>query len=70
MIRALRGSGKRRNDWVRSFAVQRKMDKSDTTAADWQQSVLYWDRKENVHCLDWDAIEFFEELARRFQQSK
>lgn len=64
MIRALRG--KRRNDWVRSFALQRRFDTSVDAAADWQQSVLYWDRKENVHCLDLDAIGFFDELTQRF----
>jgi NAD-dependent SIR2 family protein deacetylase len=65
MIRALRV--KRRSDWIRSFALQRKFDTSLTAAADWQQSVLYWDKKENVHCLDVDAIEFFEELLRRYR---
>jgi hypothetical protein len=65
MIRALRGSGKRRSDWIRSFALQRLFDTSAAAAADWQQSVLYWGRKENVHCLDLDAIGFFEELSRR-----
>jgi NAD-dependent SIR2 family protein deacetylase len=69
MIRALRGSGKRRNDWIRSFALQRRFDTSAAAAADWQQSVLYWDRKENVHCLDLDVIGFFEDLVRRHHDS-
>jgi hypothetical protein len=58
MIRAMRGS--KRQGYVRSFALQRR-----STDADWQQSLLYWDKKENVRCLDVDAIEFFEELVRR-----
>jgi NAD-dependent SIR2 family protein deacetylase len=67
MIRALRG--KRRSDWIRSFALHRRFDTSATAAADWQQSVLYWDRKENVHCLDLDAIDFLGELSRRYLEN-
>lgn len=65
MIRAIRGINRRDRDWVRSFALQRQRDLSETAVADWKQTVMYWDKKENVHCLDTDAIEFVRELARR-----
>jgi hypothetical protein len=66
MIRAMRG--KKRAGWIKSFALQRQFDRSTVAAADWQQSVLYWDRKENVRCLDIDAIPFVEELVRRYRE--
>jgi len=65
MIRAIRGINRRDRDWVRSFALQRQKDLSEAAVADWKQSVMYWDKKENVQCLDTDAIEFVRELARR-----
>lgn len=66
MIRAFRG--KRPAGWVRSFAIQQRFDNSADAVADWEQSVLYWDKKESVHCIDIDAIEFFNELLRRFHE--
>jgi SIR2-like protein len=66
MIRAMRG--KKRAGWIKSFALQRQFDTSTVAAADWQQSVLYWDKKENVRCLDIDAIPFVEELVRRCRE--
>jgi hypothetical protein len=66
MIRALRG--RKRTGWIRSFALQRQFDTSEFAAADWQQSVLYWDKKENVRCMDIDAIPFLEELTRRYRE--
>jgi hypothetical protein len=64
MIRAMRL--KKRAGWIKSFALQRQFDTSTVAAADWQQSVLYWDKKENVRCLDIDAIPFVEELGSVF----
>ena len=64
MIRALRGH--KRKGWVRSFALQRQLDMSDFGVADWTQSVMYWDKKENVHCLDFDAISFMETLLQHY----
>jgi hypothetical protein len=65
MIRAMRGLNRRDRDWIRSFALQRQHDGSAAAAADWKQSVMYWDKKENVNCLDIDAIEFIRELVGR-----
>jgi hypothetical protein len=62
MIRAMRGSFNR--DWTRSFAVQRR-PADPVDALDWEQSVMYWDRKENVHCIDVDAVQFVDELVQR-----
>ncbi len=69
MIRALRGTKRSKDiDYVRSFALQRYFEASE--AADWNQSVMYWNRKENVHCMNVDAIGFFEELAKRFHEAR
>ncbi len=65
MIRAIRGVNRRDRDWVRSFALQRQRDLSEVAVADWKQTVMYWDKKENVQCLDIDAIEFVRELVKR-----
>jgi hypothetical protein len=65
MIRAMRGINRRDRDWVKGFALQRQFDTSDAASADWQQSVMYWAKKENVNCLDVDAIEFVRELVTR-----
>lgn len=66
IIRAMRGT--QRKDFVRSFALNRAFDRTGPAAADWDQSVMYWNRKENVHLIDVDATDFFEDLARRLKQ--
>lgn len=61
MIRSLRGKKK---EWTRSFALQPLFDKSEIAKAEWNQSVMYWERMENVQVLDMEGINFAEELAR------
>lgn len=64
MVRAMRGI--KRKDWVRSFALHRRYDMSAAATADWEQSVMYWTKKENVNVLDTDAIAFVEELTAKY----
>jgi len=61
MLRALRARrGNRGVDWAESFAVQKR-------SSDWDSVVLYFSQKENIKCFDEDALDFMEELWRRFQ---
>jgi hypothetical protein len=53
--------------YVKSFAVQRRPDDNPYHAAEWDASVLYWDRLENVHCFNIDAPGFMNELAKRYK---
>ena len=63
MLRAFRGM---RSD-LASFAIQRRPQQA-SLAAEWDQSVLHWDRREGLKCFDMDALLFAQELADRFQR--
>jgi hypothetical protein len=62
LMRAMRQRANR--EWVRSFALQFHTTASETEKADWEHTVMYWGRKENVRCVNTDAIEFVECLVK------
>lgn len=64
MLRALRGPN--RDSKSKSFAIQRRPVGDESMAADWEASVLYWDRREHVRCFDMDAVEFVTTLAEKY----
>jgi len=68
MIRAMRAP-KVGPEWIRSFAIQRRPH-DESLAVDWDRSVVYWDRRENIRCFDVDALEFVTELASRYHDEK
>jgi SIR2-like domain len=68
MIRAMRAP-KVGPDWIRSFAIQRRPD-DESLAFDWDRSVVYWDKRENIRCFDVDALEFVAELAARYRSEQ
>jgi hypothetical protein len=63
MLRAMRGKG----EWAKSFAIQMRPIEP-ALASDWESSVIYWDKRENVTCFNIDALAFVEELARRYRE--
>lgn len=69
LMRAMRlnGAGRRRDptDWTKSFAVQRKPS-DPRQAFDWDHTVWYLDRKDNIKCFDEDAHQFVAELEKRY----
>lgn len=62
MLRAIRGAKRS----VKSFAIQRRPD-DPGLRAEWDQSLMYWSKKEEVYCFDVDALDFVEELLRRYK---
>jgi NAD-dependent SIR2 family protein deacetylase len=54
--------------WIKSFAIQRKPENVEF-AADWESAVLYWNNRENIQCFDEDALDFVQELGRRYTLS-
>jgi hypothetical protein len=54
--------------WAKSFAVQRRPTDAPDLQAEWDASVLYWDKLENVHCFDVDAAEFMGQLLKRYKE--
>ncbi len=54
--------------WIKSFAIQRKPENAEF-ADDWESAVLYWNNRENIQCFDKDALEFVQELGRRYGES-
>jgi NAD-dependent SIR2 family protein deacetylase len=67
MIRAMRWAFPLR-DWTTSFAIQRRPSDAGF-ADDWENSVMYWNRKEQIECYDKDVLEFMSELGARYEAS-
>jgi NAD-dependent SIR2 family protein deacetylase len=59
----------RKDDDIRSFAVQRDLRVAANEAAsrEWESMVLYWERK-NISVYNCDALAFLRELDRRYQE--
>jgi len=59
----------RRDNDIRSFAVQRDLRPATNEAAnrEWESSVLYWERK-NISIYNCDALAFARELDRRYRE--
>jgi hypothetical protein len=66
MIRALRGDIAS-NNWIKSFAVQLR-PKSRKAASEWDSSVRYWDRRENITCVNTNASDFAFRLLTRYYE--
>jgi hypothetical protein len=65
MMRAMRGRKKGQLPDRASFAIQKRPAEQDL-AVEWESSVMYWDKRENLKAFDMDAVEFVAELKRRF----
>lgn len=65
LLRAIRG--KRAASSMASFAIQRRPKKRGL-AREWEESVVYWDKKEGLRCFDMDATDFCTELKERYDE--
>jgi hypothetical protein len=65
MIRTLRWSNPQ-PDWIRSFAIQRRPP-DQRSAVDFDNMVMYWSRKEGIHCFDEDAGAFAKQLKETWR---
>ena len=63
MMRAIRG--RRGRDSVKSFAIQ-KRPLDPGLASDWDLSVMYFEKHEELKCFNVDALEFMSELKTRY----
>ena len=62
IIRALRGQRA-----TKYFAIQ-KRPKESSYAKEWDASVIYWEKTEDLLCYNVDAAAFTTELRKRFEQ--
>jgi NAD-dependent SIR2 family protein deacetylase len=67
LMRAIRG--RKASGTIASFAIQRRPN-NDGLAKEWDESVVYWDRKEGLRCFDMDALAFCTELLDRYRASQ
>jgi hypothetical protein len=65
LLRALRGRRVNTSGEIYSFAIQRRPDEP-SLAQEWDRTVLYWGKKDSLRCFDMDALDFVDELQRRF----
>lgn len=65
MLRAIRGGRAGRPPDALSFAIQR-MPQEPGLAQEWEKTVMYWDKRENLSCYDMDAVGFVRELEQRY----
>jgi hypothetical protein len=63
MIRTLRWNNPQ-PDWIRSFAIQRRPP-DKRLAVDFDNMVIYWNRKEGILCFDADAGTFSTQLKEK-----
>jgi SIR2-like protein len=67
MMRALRKTTRRSGPpEIASYAIQRR-PKDSGAASEWEKSVMYWDKVENLRCYDVDAQEFLGELVHHYE---
>jgi hypothetical protein len=67
LMRAIRR--KRAATSIASFAIQRRPT-DEGLAKEWEESVVYWDKKEGLRCFDMDAADFCTELKRHFDEAQ
>jgi hypothetical protein len=65
MMRALRGGRRDAPPDMAYFAIQRRPDDADL-AQEWEQTVMFFGKRESLQCFDMDAEEFVGELKRRY----
>lgn len=68
MIRALRGKRRKSTEAsdIACFAIQRR-PKDPDLAKEWETSVMYWYKQEDLRCFDVKAVDFVKELKDRYE---
>jgi SIR2-like protein len=61
MLRAIRGGRLGRPPGIQSFAVQKRPE-DPRLAEEWDNTVMYWDKRESLKCFDIDAVDFVKNL--------
>lgn len=66
LLRGIRGRRRGGVEEIRSFGIQRRPSE-DGLAREWEASIMYWEKRENLRVFDTDAVRFTSELEQRYK---
>jgi len=65
LLRAMRP--RNRQGYIKSYAIQRRPT-DEGLAQEWDRTVIYWDKRENITCYDYEAREFLTMLGNLYNR--